>query len=67
MADIRDENGRKERLYLFYDGESVSGKVNWVKPSFLVSLDYLILNQALVFIFNLSSQSFDYVPYSYTD
>jgi vacuolar protein sorting-associated protein 26 len=27
MADIRDENGRKERLYLFYDGESVSGKV----------------------------------------
>ena len=28
MADIRDENGRKERLYLFYDGESVSGKVN---------------------------------------
>ena len=28
MADIRDENGRKERLYLFYDGESVSGKVS---------------------------------------
>ena len=28
MADIRDENGRKERLFLFYDGESVSGKVN---------------------------------------
>jgi len=27
MADIRDENGRKERLYLFYDGEAVSGKV----------------------------------------
>ena len=29
MADIRDENGRKERLFLFYDGESVSGKVNY--------------------------------------
>ena len=28
MADIRDENGLKERLYLFYDGESVSGKVS---------------------------------------
>jgi hypothetical protein len=28
MADIRDENGRKERLYLYYDGESVQGKVN---------------------------------------
>ncbi len=28
MADIRDENGRKERLYLFYDGEAVSGKVS---------------------------------------
>lgn len=28
MADVKDENGRKERFYLFYDGESVSGKVN---------------------------------------
>lgn len=28
MADIKDENGRKERFFLFYDGESVSGKVN---------------------------------------
>jgi len=28
MAEIKDENGRKERFYLFYDGESVSGKVN---------------------------------------
>ncbi len=27
MAEIKDENGRKERLYLFYDGESVTGKV----------------------------------------
>lgn len=28
MAEIRDENGRKERHYLFFDGESVNGKVN---------------------------------------
>lgn len=28
MAEIKDENGRKERFFLFYDGESVTGKVN---------------------------------------
>ena len=28
MAEIKDENGRKERLFLFYDGESVTGKVH---------------------------------------
>jgi len=28
MAEVKDENGRKERFYLFYDGETVSGKVN---------------------------------------
>jgi len=28
MAEVKDENGRKERFYLFYDGESVTGKVN---------------------------------------
>jgi len=27
MAEIKDENGRKERHYLFFDGESVTGKV----------------------------------------
>ena len=27
MAEVKDENGRKERFYLFYDGESVTGKV----------------------------------------
>ena len=27
MAEIKDENGRKERHYLYYDGESVTGKV----------------------------------------
>jgi len=28
MAEVKDENGRKERFFLFYDGESVAGKVN---------------------------------------
>jgi len=28
MAEIKDENGRKERHYLFFDGESVTGRVN---------------------------------------
>ena len=27
MAEIKDENGRKERHYLYFDGESVTGKV----------------------------------------
>ena len=36
MAEIRDENGRKERHYLFFDGESVNGKVRWTV--FLVAL-----------------------------
>ena len=31
MAEIKDENGRKERFYLFYDGESVSGKVSLIR------------------------------------
>lgn len=28
MAEIKDENGRKERHYLYFDGESVTGKVS---------------------------------------
>ena len=28
MAEIKDENGRKVRHYLFFDGESVTGRVN---------------------------------------
>jgi len=28
MAEVKDENGRKERFFLYYDGETVSGKVN---------------------------------------
>ena len=33
MAEIRDENGRKERHYLFFDGESVTGKVRSETPT----------------------------------
>ncbi|KAK3702954.1 hypothetical protein QZH41_002862 [Actinostola sp. cb2023] len=28
QVDIKNEDGKKERLFLFYDGESVTGKVN---------------------------------------
>lgn len=28
MAEMKTEDGKKERHYLYYDGESVSGKVN---------------------------------------
>ncbi|XP_054722148.1 vacuolar protein sorting-associated protein 26B-like isoform X2 [Uloborus diversus] len=28
MADIKTDEGKKERYYVFYDGESVSGKIN---------------------------------------
>ena len=31
MGEIKDENGRKERFPLFYDGESVTGKVSYRK------------------------------------
>lgn len=27
MSEIKTEEGKKERYYVFYDGESVSGKV----------------------------------------
>ena len=38
MAEIKDENGRKERMFLFYDGESVTGKV-FAKNLFSVSVN----------------------------
>lgn len=28
QAEIKTEDGKKERLFLFYDGESITGKVN---------------------------------------
>lgn len=27
QVDVKNEDGKKERLYLFYDGETVAGKV----------------------------------------
>ena len=27
MADVKSEDGKKDRYYLFYDGETVAGKV----------------------------------------
>lgn len=27
QVDVKNEDGKKERLYLYYDGESVTGKV----------------------------------------
>jgi vacuolar protein sorting-associated protein 26 len=27
MAEIKTEDGKKEKYYLYYDGETVSGKV----------------------------------------
>ena len=41
MAEVKDENGRKERFYLFYDGESVTGKVG---PIFSSIVHYVIMH-----------------------
>lgn len=35
MAEMKTEDGKKERYYLYYDGESVSGKVSTVSSSLL--------------------------------
>jgi vacuolar protein sorting-associated protein 26 len=40
-AEIKTEDGKKERHYLYYDGETVSGKVHIV-------MDYHGLSVALV-------------------
>ena len=31
MADVKSEDGKKDRYYLFYDGETVAGKVGTAK------------------------------------
>ena len=36
MAEVKDENGRKERFFLFYDGESVTGKVKYLDNKFIL-------------------------------
>lgn len=30
-VDVKNEEGKKEKLPLYYDGETVSGKVGWSK------------------------------------
>ena len=51
MAEIRDENGRKERHYLFFDGESVNGKVRCTvfnKCTFRTGKDNMVIFQELL-------------------
>ena len=45
MAEIKDENGRKERFYLFYDGESVSGKVNRLQQLYSIVYRHAISSE----------------------
>lgn len=40
MAEIKSEDGKKERLYVYYDGESVSGKV---------SLDFKVIEKDVMY------------------
>lgn len=35
MAEMKTEDGKVEKHYLFYDGESVSGKVNICLENYL--------------------------------
>ena len=37
MAEIKTEDGKKERYYLYYDGETVSGKVKFINNLILVT------------------------------
>ena len=41
MAEIKTEDGKKEKHYLFYDGESVSGKVIFASCKHSLTLDNL--------------------------
>ena len=44
MTEVKDENGRKERFYLFYDGESVrQGEKSTLCFLFLFSVSVLVL------------------------
>lgn len=36
MAEMKTEDGKVEKHYLFYDGESVSGKVNFCLANYLI-------------------------------
>ena len=52
MAEIKGEDGKKERHYLFYDGESVSGKVS------RVILNSLILHHFHVHVYTVYTGCF---------
>ena len=41
MAEMKTEDGKKERYFLYYDGESVSGKVSSHVSSLTVSSTYV--------------------------
>lgn len=43
QADIKTEDGKKERHLLYYDGESVSGKVSFCQFSYNVLVHFFIL------------------------
>ena len=47
--DVKNEDGKKERLFLYYDGESVSGKVG-VFP--LLQLTCIYLWWFFFFVYN---------------
>ena len=47
-AEIKTEDGRKERHYLFYDGETVSGKVGSRFKCVHYVLDFFIRENFLV-------------------
>lgn len=38
-AELKTEDGKVEKHYLFYDGESVSGKVNCFKCNIIIERD----------------------------
>jgi hypothetical protein len=45
MAEIKTEDGKKEKYYLYYDGETVSGKV-----LFFVYFNYLFVFFYIVYV-----------------
>lgn len=53
-AEIKTEDGRKERCYLFYDGESISGKV-FLTHAHSVYVSYVSFIFAPIFIFYMCS------------
>lgn len=48
-----DESGKKEKLLLYYDGESISGKVRWTRSAHWRSIATLI-TQLNLSLFNMN-------------